>query len=145
MLKSSAPEAWIKVPYRSQIDGSPYADANCGPTVVNMVLESFGIRVSQPQVRREVLSFQPLEDCDDCGTYIQSLAAVFSHRGLRVHNLRADDPEQFHPWTLDEIRSELRAGRPVIAQVFYRRSPVYRVIGSSSTTLSTWKAPATAA
>jgi hypothetical protein len=123
LLQTAAPEVWIKVPYRSQIDGSPYADANCGPTVVNMVLESFGIQLSQPQVRREVLSFQPLEDCDDCGTYIQNLAEVFTRRGLRVHNLRDGDPEAFHRWTLDEVRSELRAGRPVIAQVYYRRLP----------------------
>ena len=122
-LAAGPPSAWITVPYRSQLDGSPYAAANCGPTTVNMVLESFGIRVAQPDLRRQILGLQPNENCDDCGTYIQNLAEVISRHGLKVHRLRDADPEAFHRWTIDEVRAELRAGHPVIPQVFYRGLP----------------------
>jgi hypothetical protein len=122
-LAAGAPSPWIPMPYRSQLDGSPYAEANCGPTTVNMVLESFGIQISQADLRREVLMLQEGEDCDDCGVYIQNLAEVIKRHGLQVHRLRDDDPSAFHRWTLDEIRAEIKAGRPVVPQVFYRGLP----------------------
>jgi hypothetical protein len=125
LLKSGGPEVWLKVPFRSQIDGTPYAEANCGPTVGNMVLESFGFSVPQAELRKEVLSLQPREDCDDCGVYLQNIAAVIANRGLKVNALRdnPDDPASFHHWAQDEIRAELRAGRPVVVQVYYRGLP----------------------
>src|SRR5438876_1238274 len=52
LLKAGAPDPWIKVPYRSQLDGAPYAAANCGPTATGMVLESFGIKVAPPALRQ---------------------------------------------------------------------------------------------
>src|SRR4051812_3082741 len=33
----------LSVPYRSQLDGTPYAQANCGPTALAMVLAYYGI------------------------------------------------------------------------------------------------------
>ena len=33
----------LPVPYRSQLDGSAYAQANCGPTALAMVLAYYGI------------------------------------------------------------------------------------------------------
>jgi hypothetical protein len=125
LTSGGSPEVWLKVPHRSQIDGTPYADANCGPTVGNMVLEAFGFRVPQPALRKEVLALQPGEDCDDCGVYLQNIAEVIARRGLKVNRLRdnPEDPSNFHHWTHDEIRAELRAGRPVVVQVFYRGLP----------------------
>ena len=123
MLAAGVPSPWLKVPYRSQLDGTRYAGANCGPTTANMVLEAFGLEVQQPDLRREVLALQPAEDCDDCGTYIQNLAEVIARRGLKIGKLRDGDPRAFHRWTLEEVRAELGAGRPVIAQVYYRGLP----------------------
>ena len=123
LVAAGGPDVWLKVPYRSQLDGTKYAEANCGPTTINMVLESFGIRVPQPALRKEVLAYQPDEDCDDCGVYLQNMAAAIASHGLKVHGLRDDKPEDFHRWTLDEVRREVRAGRPVVVQVFYRGLP----------------------
>lgn len=123
VLASQVPSPWLKVPYRSQLDGSPYAGANCGPTAAGMVLEWFGFPVAPPDLRREVLALQPGEDCDDCGVYIQNLAEVIGRRGLRVIGLWDAPPDAFHRWTLDEIRAELQAGHPVIPQVYYRALP----------------------
>jgi hypothetical protein len=122
LLKGGS-EPWIKLPYRSQMDGTPWSLANCGPTTIGMVLEGFGFQVTPAMLRKEVLALQQNEDCDDCGVYIQNLAEVVSRRGLKVNNLRDADPEAFHRWTLDEIRAELQAGRPVVPQVFYRKLP----------------------
>src|SRR5205814_9519215 len=36
----------LPLPYRSQLDGSPYAGANCGPTALSMVLAYYGIDAS---------------------------------------------------------------------------------------------------
>lgn len=124
LVASGGPDVWLKVPYRSQLDGTRYAAANCGPTTTGMVLESFGIAIPQPALRREVLAYQPAEDCDDCGVYLQNMAAAIASRDLKVNNLRdPDKPNDFHRWTLDEIRSEVRAGHPVVVQVFYRGLP----------------------
>jgi hypothetical protein len=122
-LLNGRPEPWIKLPYRSQMDGTPWSLANCGPTTIGMVLEGFGFQITPATLRKEVLSLQPGEDCDDCGVYIQNLAEVVARRGLQISNLRDADPETFHRWTLDEIRAELRAGRPVVPQVYYRKLP----------------------
>jgi hypothetical protein len=113
----------LDIPYRSQLDGSAFAAANCGPTTINMVLEAYGHKIGQPALRKEILSYQPDEDCDDCGVYIQNLAGALSRRGLLVDGLGTGEPETFHRWTIDELRSALRDGHPVVAEVYYRGLP----------------------
>src|SRR4051794_32147179 len=41
-LLATTPDIWLTVPYRSQLDGSSYAEANCGPTSVAMALAALG-------------------------------------------------------------------------------------------------------
>ncbi|MCC7105123.1 MAG: C39 family peptidase [Chloroflexi bacterium] len=122
IMTRRGPDVWLKVPYQSQLDDTPYSLANCGPTTVAMVLEGFGVKVSPGQARKEALALQGDDGCDDCGLYIQHLAGVVQKHGLKPLTLY-DGEQQFHHWTLDEIRNELRAGHPVLAQVFYRRLP----------------------
>jgi hypothetical protein len=121
-LLTSTPDVWLKVPYRSQIDGSPYAEANCGPTSVAMALESVGKSEPLGNLRELALALQQNPHCDDCGTYIQHLAAVAEMRGAKSYGLR-DDPSTFHRWTIDEVRAQLRQERVVIPQVKYRMLP----------------------
>jgi uncharacterized protein YvpB len=127
-LLTATPEVWLKVPYRSQIDGTPYADANCGPTSVAMALEAVGKSEPLGTLRELTLDLQQNPRCDDCGTYIQHLAAVAEMRGAKTYGLR-DDPTTFHRWTLDEVRQQLREGRVVIPQVKYRMLPGRSKIG----------------
>jgi hypothetical protein len=119
---TSTPEVWLTVPYRTQLDGSSYADANCGPASVAMALDAIGKRDSLESLRSAALQLQDIAGCDDCGTYIQHLAAVAESRGAATFGLR-DDPETFHRWTLDEIRQQLRQERVVIPQVKFRPLP----------------------
>lgn len=121
-LLTSTPEVWLRVPYRSQLDGTPYAEANCGPTSVAMALEAVGKSEPLGTLRELALDLQQNPRCDDCGTYIQHLAAVAEMRGAKTYGLR-DDPSTFHRWTLDDVRQQLRQERVVIPQVKYRMLP----------------------
>ena len=114
----------IKVPYRTQLDGSDYSGANCGPTVLGMALESFGVNLPPPEVRGQVLdteNFSPSDD--DAGSFIWALANVAQSNGLRVSGLYDGDGSSLHHWTVDEVRDSVRRGQPVIVQVVYRGLP----------------------
>lgn len=121
-LLTSTPEVWLKVPYRTQLDGSSYAEANCGPTSVAMALEAIGKKDTLENLRTAALQLQDTNGCDDCGTFIQHLASIAEARGAKTFGLR-DEPESFHRWSLDEIRQQLRQERVVIPQVKFRLLP----------------------
>jgi hypothetical protein len=121
-LLTSTPDVWLKVPYRTQLDGSSYAEANCGPTSIGMALDAIGKRDTLESLRTSALQFQDMNRCDDCGTFIQHLARVVETRGATAYGLR-DDPENFHRWSLDEIRQQIRQERVVIPQVKFRLLP----------------------
>ncbi|MCC6178498.1 MAG: C39 family peptidase [Chloroflexi bacterium] len=121
-LDTQAPEVWLRVPYRSQLDGSAFAAANCGPSSVTMVLEAFGRTDTAARVRAAALIRQGDADCDDCGIFIENLAAVTEAHGLKTYGLY-DSPSTLHAWSLAEIRAELRAGHVVIPQVMFRFLP----------------------
>jgi Peptidase_C39 like family len=115
----------ISVPYRTQLDGSDYAGANCGPTVLGMALESFGMNLAPPDLRGQVLTSEDFDPTDtDAGSYIWALARVAQAYGLRTHGLyEGSDGSELHRWSLDELRDSVRQNRPVIVQVYYRALP----------------------
>jgi len=94
----------VFAPYRSQLDGSPYAEANCGPTALGMALDA------QHMYGNGV------------GTLITALAQVAEENGLSASDLR-DDDGSIHRWSLDDVRAHVRQGQPVIVQVRYRSLP----------------------
>jgi hypothetical protein len=113
----------IPVPYRTQLDGSDFASANCGPTVLGMALESFGVNMQPSDLRGQVLNTENFDPADtDAGSFIWALADVAQSYGVRPHGLFMDDGA-FHHWTADEIRTSVRQGQPVIVQVVYRGLP----------------------
>jgi len=113
----------ISVPYRTQLDGSDYAGANCGPTVLGMALESFGVNVQPPDVRGQVLDSESTDPNDtDAGSFIWALADVAQTHGVQTHGLYEGDGV-LHHWSPDEIRVSLKTGQPVIVQVVYRGLP----------------------
>lgn len=122
LLESSLPELWLRVPYRSQLDGSPYAEANCGPTSVAMALGLLGLTETTGAIREAALELQDMPKCDDCGLFIQHLASVAEARGAKIYGLH-DSPETLHRWSVEDVRQALRAGRVVIPQVKYRLLP----------------------
>jgi len=121
LLRSRDLDAWLHVPYRTQLDGSSYEAANCGPTVLWMALQGQVAGVPSPSVlRSEALSYQDIDRCDDCGVFIEHLAAVADQHGARALGLFDGGQSAFHRWSAEDVRVQLRAGRPVVPQVMYR-------------------------
>ncbi len=110
----------VFVPYKSQLDGGPWALANCGPTSLSMILETFGVSMSPAEVRPKVLSAQGIFG-NGTGTLLTALAKVAESHGLKAVGLY--DGNDINRWTNDEIREHLQQGQPVLAQVYYRRLP----------------------
>jgi LysM repeat protein len=112
--------ARIAVPYRSQLDGTPWAGANCGPTALGMGLESLGIKMSSTELRRQVLNAQGIWG-NNVGTLMDALAKVGANNGARPIGLF--DGNRIAKWSLSDLREQLKAGRPVIVQVRFRALP----------------------
>jgi hypothetical protein len=129
----AADEAFaLDVPYRSQLDGSAYAAANCGPTSVSMVLHYYGIQVSPWDARVSAMKAQGSWVTDEggyshgYGVFIHHLATVAEREGLRTRGLWHREGfriDRLNQWTAADLRNALRDGLPVIAQVRYRSLP----------------------
>jgi uncharacterized protein YvpB len=115
---------WLPVPYRSQLDGNPYEQADCGPTSLAMVLAAYGKDVPTMEVRKLVNKLQGTEGVHDSGTAIESIFMVAKGYGLRPHGLwPTATSKSFKKWTIDEVRAKLDQGQPLIPQVWYRGLP----------------------
>ncbi|HEY3115579.1 MAG TPA: LysM peptidoglycan-binding domain-containing protein [Chloroflexota bacterium] len=110
----------IPTPYRSQLDGTPWQGANCGPVTLGMGLDALGIRISSTELRRQALNAQGFSG-NNVGTLIDALARVATRNGARPIGLF--EGSQISRWSLDDLRGQLRLGRPVIVQVRYRALP----------------------
>lgn len=114
----------MKVPYRTQLDGSDFAGANCGPTVLGMALEAFGTNVHPADLRGQVLTDESFEVTDtDAGSYIWALADVARQNGLSVNGLYDADGASLRRWTVEDVRAAVQSHQPVILQVYYRALP----------------------
>jgi LysM repeat protein len=111
----------VFAPYRTQLDGTAYAEANCGPTAVGMALEAFGLSVPSRQLRAAALDAQHMYG-NGVGTLITALAQVVQQNGLSAMDLR-DEAGGLRRWGLDDIRAHIQQGHPVIVQVRYRSLP----------------------
>jgi ABC-type bacteriocin/lantibiotic exporter with double-glycine peptidase domain len=112
---------WLEVPHRTQLDGSPYQRSNCGPAAMAMVLAFHGRPVSTTTLRGQVNDLQGTWGNYESGTAIRSLVVIAARHGLRP--LGAYNGAAVRRWTLDELREQLDAGHPVIAEVWYRGLP----------------------
>jgi LysM repeat protein len=113
--------AQVFAPYRSQLDGSAYAAANCGPTAIGMALNAFGVDIPPAELRSETLSHQHMWG-NGMGTLITALADTVQEHGLAALQLH-DEDGAIHRWTTDEIRDQVSAHHPVVVQVRYRNLP----------------------
>lgn len=110
----------LSVPYRTQLDGSLSSAANCGPASIGMLLESYGVYVPTAQTRLQATRFMGISD-PFSGTTLESLQAVAQSYGLQGLGLHENG--RYKRWTLDDVRTQLRAGHPVIPQLRYRMMP----------------------
>lgn len=110
----------LDVPFRSQYDGSPYEDANCGPATTAMALQAYGIIMSTGAVREQVNRLLGVWSYD-AGTWIYDIKKIVDGTGLQAVDLYSG--QGYRRWTLDDLRAHVRAGHPVIVQVYFRDLP----------------------
>jgi len=115
-------ELWLGIPHRSQFDGTSYAQTNCGPTSLGMVLNAFGLAgYPTDALRGEVNRIQGNSDPDE-GTSLPALAIVAQRAGLFPIDLYRS-AGVYKRWTIDDVRAHLRAGQPIITLVRYADLP----------------------
>ncbi|HEY3060499.1 MAG TPA: C39 family peptidase [Chloroflexota bacterium] len=132
LLLANADERVLAVPYRSQLDGSPYAQSNCGPTALAMILAYYDIDASLWELRVKAMKAQHswVDDeggySDRYGVFVYNLATVAESFGLRADGLwvrEGNRVDRLREWRADDIRRQISAQRPVIVQVEYRALP----------------------
>lgn len=119
----------LNVPYRSQYDGSPYQNSNCGPAALAMVLEAYGIPATNEQIRAIANQLQGTTSYD-AGVAIDYLQAIAQQAGLRTEGLTSSDGH-YRKWSMADLIREVRSGYPVITLVHYATLPDHS--GSLST------------
>jgi len=111
---------WLKVPFRTQFDGSPAAASNCGPASLGMALEYLGTTVDTAQLRDAANRLQGTSG-PDVGFGIEHLASVaelFGARSLDLYQGRS-----FRRWSVEDLRGHLRERHPVIVELRFRQMP----------------------
>jgi hypothetical protein len=104
---------WLAVPHRTQFDNSFYAESNCGPTSLGMILEAYGLKEYRTDVLRDEVNRIQGNASPYEGTGLPALAAVGQRAGLVPLGLYAR-PGGYARWTLEDVRGHVTAGRPVI-------------------------------
>ena len=111
---------YLQVPYRSQLDGSAYADSNCGPATLGMLMAYDGEWWSSNGIRRDVNSHTGVWS-DEGGSSWESLVYAAQERGFTVLGLY--EGKGYRRWSVDDLLAEVRNSRPPMLLVRYRRLP----------------------
>jgi hypothetical protein len=116
------PGVWgpVAVPWRTQLDGSRFAGANCGPASLGMILDAFGTAKGTDDLRYRSHTYQGTWG-SQTGTALEHLARVAEDFGVPTRGLY--EGRRFRNWTIDELREELRQGHPVIILAKYHMLP----------------------
>jgi hypothetical protein len=116
----SAPRGKLAVPWRTQLDGSRFAGANCGPASLAMILEAFGVQQSVHDLRYRSHTYQGTWG-SFTGTALEHLARVSDDFGVPTRGLY--EGRRFRPWSIADLREEVRQGHAVMILVKYRLLP----------------------
>lgn len=106
----------LVIPHRTQKDGGRWQVSNCGPAALGMVLDGFGI-VGQTtdDLRYRSHTYQGTVGMRT-GTALQHIAQVAEDFGIPTFGLYGEG-DRFRAWSLDDVREQLRLGRPVMPLV----------------------------
>ncbi|HYU19088.1 MAG TPA: SdrD B-like domain-containing protein [Chloroflexota bacterium] len=101
----------LDVPFRTQQDGTPYAETNSAPAGLAMVLGGYGIDVALTDLRA---LFNGLESnyTPSNRPRVETLARIAERGGLNVIDLFRG--ARFNEWTIEMVREMLRRGYPVV-------------------------------
>ena len=131
LTSASGAESFVlNVPYRSQYDGSPYQNSNCGPAALAMVLQAYGVQASIEQIRSMADRLQGTSSYDS-GIALDYLQAIAQQTGLRTDGLTIPDGH-YRKWSMADLIQEIRRGYPVITLVHYATLPDHSASTSTS-------------
>ena len=106
----------LEVPFRTQKDGGRWQTSNCGPATLGMVLDGFGVGgAATDDLRYRAHSYQGTVGMRT-GTALEHIARVAEDFGVPTIGLYRDDGK-FRNWSIEDVRRELRLGRPVMPLV----------------------------
>ena len=111
----------LRVPFRSQWDGSTYEWGNCGVSAITMAMEYFGHTYSTHAVR-ESINVMTGNWNTKIGVDWRYLKAALERRDFAVagpYNARGG----YLQWTLADLVAQVEQGRPPILLVHYRSLP----------------------
>jgi peptidase C39-like protein len=124
----------LDVPYRTQLDGSSYAQANCGPTSLSMALAYYGVDASTWDLRVSAMKAQHSWVTDEggysdrYGVFVYNLATVAQQLGFHAQGLwdrEGGRIDRLHQWSAADLRREVLHDHPVIVEVQYRSLPAH--------------------
>ena len=125
----AAPVFRMVVPFRTQKDGGPWQTSNCGPAILGMVLDGFGITgQATDDLRFRAHTYQGTVGMRT-GTALEHVAHVAEDLGLPTYGLY-DTNGHFRSWSIDEMRAQLHLGRPVMPLVRLYLLPGYEGSGT---------------
>jgi hypothetical protein len=114
----------ISVPFRTQKDGSAWQGSNCGPAILGMILDGFGpTGQSIDDLRFRAHSYQGTVGMRT-GTALDHIAHVAEDFGVRTYGLYGSNG-QWRSWSPEDIREQLKMGRPVMPLVRLYLLPTY--------------------
>jgi hypothetical protein len=115
-------DGWgLRVPYRTQFDGSTFEWGNCGVAAIAMAMEYYGQPWSTHEVRLAINAMTG-NWATQAGVDWRYLKLALERRGFAT-----DGPYTrrggYWSWTLEELLVETAQGRPALLLVHYRSLP----------------------
>jgi LysM repeat protein len=117
----TAPAYLFDVPFRTQFDDTRYAESNCGPATLGMILSYYGVTTPSDDLRALVNRSTGVWSLDG-GSDWESLVYAAAMSGFRADGLYSS-PTQYRHWSVDDLFRYVRQGLPVMLLVRYRTLP----------------------
>ncbi len=104
----------LDVPFRTQQDGTAYAETNAGIASLAMTLGAYGIDVAVSDLRALANGLEGNFSAAN-RTRIETLTRIAERGGLNVMDLYRGP--RFNEWTVEQVRENIRRGFPVVTLV----------------------------
>lgn len=110
----SGEDVLLDVPFRTALDGTHYADTNSGSAAIGMALDAYGFNPTTPDLRALANVLGRSYDWNQPPA-IFYLVRVAEQSGLRALGLYQGSRPAV--WTIDDVRTRVRAGYPVLTMI----------------------------
>jgi hypothetical protein len=111
----------LRIPYRTQFDGSTFEWGNCGVSAITMAMEHYGRPFETHDVRLDINRMTGNWDLK-VGVDWRYLIRALEGRGFKVDGPYAER-SGYITWTLDDVLARVTRGQPVMLMAHYRSLP----------------------